>query len=81
MLIIVGFSRATFPRSFAAHSSKSGCSLTIRSQSGWHWSHPIAEAPFTERVATYALRAERGELFVAAKPNPIGTKTAPLVLP
>jgi nitrite reductase/ring-hydroxylating ferredoxin subunit/DMSO/TMAO reductase YedYZ heme-binding membrane subunit len=36
--------------------------------------------PFTERVATYALRAEGTELFVAARPNPPGAKTPPLVL-
>jgi nitrite reductase/ring-hydroxylating ferredoxin subunit/DMSO/TMAO reductase YedYZ heme-binding membrane subunit len=36
--------------------------------------------PFTERVATYALRSEGGRLFVAARPNPPGTRTPPLVL-
>jgi nitrite reductase/ring-hydroxylating ferredoxin subunit/DMSO/TMAO reductase YedYZ heme-binding membrane subunit len=36
--------------------------------------------PFTERVATYALRAEDGRLFVAARPNPPGTRQPPLVL-
>ena len=35
--------------------------------------------PFTERVATYALRAEAGRLFVAARPNPPGTRAPPLV--
>jgi nitrite reductase/ring-hydroxylating ferredoxin subunit/DMSO/TMAO reductase YedYZ heme-binding membrane subunit len=36
--------------------------------------------PFTERVATYALRAEGKNLFVAASPNPPGTRTPPLVV-
>jgi len=36
--------------------------------------------PFTERVATYALRAEGEKLFVAARPNPPGTRVPPLVL-
>jgi nitrite reductase/ring-hydroxylating ferredoxin subunit/DMSO/TMAO reductase YedYZ heme-binding membrane subunit len=36
--------------------------------------------PFTERVRTYALRAEGETLFVAAQPNPPGTRTPPLVL-
>jgi nitrite reductase/ring-hydroxylating ferredoxin subunit/DMSO/TMAO reductase YedYZ heme-binding membrane subunit len=35
--------------------------------------------PFTERVATYALRAEGNDLFVAARPNPPGTRVPPLV--
>jgi len=34
--------------------------------------------PFTERVATYALRADGENLFVAARPNPPGTRVAPL---
>lgn len=37
--------------------------------------------PFTERVATYALRAEGEKLFVAARPNPPGTRTTPVVPP
>jgi nitrite reductase/ring-hydroxylating ferredoxin subunit/DMSO/TMAO reductase YedYZ heme-binding membrane subunit len=36
--------------------------------------------PFTERVATYALRAEAGTLFVAARANPPGTRVPALVL-
>ena len=36
--------------------------------------------PFTERVATFALRAEAGRLFVAARPNPPGTRTPPLAV-
>ena len=36
--------------------------------------------PFTERVATYALRADGEKLFVAARPNSPGTRTPPLVL-
>ena len=35
--------------------------------------------PFTERVATYNLRAQGGVLFVAAAANPPGTRTPPLV--
>jgi nitrite reductase/ring-hydroxylating ferredoxin subunit/DMSO/TMAO reductase YedYZ heme-binding membrane subunit len=36
--------------------------------------------PFTERVRTYALRAEGETLFVSARPNPLGARAAPLVL-
>jgi nitrite reductase/ring-hydroxylating ferredoxin subunit/DMSO/TMAO reductase YedYZ heme-binding membrane subunit len=36
--------------------------------------------PFTERVRTYTLRADGGNLFVRARPNPPGSKTPPLVI-
>jgi nitrite reductase/ring-hydroxylating ferredoxin subunit/DMSO/TMAO reductase YedYZ heme-binding membrane subunit len=34
--------------------------------------------PFTERVATYALRFEAGEVWLNPAPNPLGTVTPPL---
>lgn len=37
-----------------------------------------APPPFTEKIATYNLRLDRGQLLLDARPNPPGTPVAPL---
>lgn len=39
-----------------------------------------APAPFTEKIATFALKYEDGQVWLNAKPNPSGTPVAPLVM-
>ncbi len=36
--------------------------------------------PFTEKIATYAVKIEAGEVYVRAQPNPPGTPETPAVL-
>jgi nitrite reductase/ring-hydroxylating ferredoxin subunit/DMSO/TMAO reductase YedYZ heme-binding membrane subunit len=40
-----------------------------------------APPPYTERLATYALRLEGARVLLDPRPNPPGTRVAPLVLP
>lgn len=40
-----------------------------------------APAPFTERVATYAIRLDGRTILLDPRPNPLGTATQPLAIP
>ena len=47
---------------------------------GWQYRKEdgVSPPPFTEKIATYNLRLEDGQLFVHHKPNPPGTLVTPL---
>ncbi len=52
----------------------------------WHgWQYDpatgVSPPPYTEKIATYNARLERGRVLVKAKPNPPGTRSISITLP